>query len=139
MSERTRFDALRDGSMSIPVNDHLGFRIEDGTTDEVRFSWTVPEDLCNSAGALQGGMLAAFADAVLGGAAALYLDPETYPALAEMKISIFRPVPAGTDLTGVGRILKAGRRVLFVEAEIFDPDRRLVAKASGTEIPSPMP
>lgn len=139
MSERTRFDAIGDGSIAIPVNDHLGFRIEGATADEVHLSWAVPEEYCNSAGGLQGGMLAAFADAVLGAASALHLDASTYPALAEMKISIFRPVAAGTTLTATGKILKAGRRVLFAEAEVFDDEKRLVAKASGTEIPSPMP
>lgn len=139
MSDRTRFDAIKDGDITIPVNDRLGFRIEGSTAEEVHLSWTVPEEYCNSAGGLQGGMLAAFADSLLGAASALHLDPATYPALAEMKLSIFLPVPAGTALTGVGRVLKAGRRVLFAEAEIFDGEGRLVAKASGTEIPAPMP
>lgn len=139
MSEPTRFDAIKDGTIVIPVNDHLGFHLEGNTPEEVRFSWTVPEEYCNSAGALQGGMLAAFADSLLGAASALHLDPATYPALAEMKLSILRPVPSGTTLAGSGRILKAGRRVLFAEAEIFDGEGRLVAKASGTEIPAPMP
>ena len=32
-----------------------------------------------------------------------------------------------------------GRRVLFAEAEITDPDGTLIAKASGTEIPADVP
>ncbi len=84
-------------------------------------------------------MLAAFADSVLGGASALHLPPEQYPALVEMKISIFRPASAGTTLTGKGRVLKAGRRVLFAEAEITDESGTLIAKASGTEIPASVP
>ncbi|MEO8323399.1 MAG: hypothetical protein ABI571_04585 [Actinomycetota bacterium] len=67
--DRTRADAIADGSIHIPVNDAMG-----------------------------GGMLAAFVDSVLGGAAALHLSPERYPALAEMKISIFRPADAGTEI-----------------------------------------
>jgi acyl-coenzyme A thioesterase PaaI-like protein len=53
-----------------------------------------------------------------------------------MKISIFRPAPAGTRLTGRGYVIKAGKRVLFAEAEITDPDGQPIAKASGTEIPT---
>jgi acyl-coenzyme A thioesterase PaaI-like protein len=53
-----------------------------------------------------------------------------------MKISILRPAAAGTTLTGKGRVLKRGRRVLFAEAEVWGPDGKLVAKASGTEIPA---
>lgn len=80
--------------------------------------------------------MAAFADAVLGGAAAAHLPEDQYPALAEMKLSIFRPAPAGTKLIGTGTILKRGKRVLFAEAEITDGDGRLIGKASATEIPA---
>ena len=135
-----RWQAIRAGEITIPVNDTFGFELDPSASDtEVVLSWTVPENLCNSAGTLQGGVIAAFADAVLGGAAALHLEADQYPALAEMKISIFRPAPAGMNLTGKGRVLKAGRRVLFVEAEITDTEGRLIAKASATEIPAQAP
>ncbi|HWC14640.1 MAG TPA: PaaI family thioesterase [Actinomycetota bacterium] len=135
---RTRWEAARAGAFRIPASETLGFEVEptDAPEEEVKFSWVVPEDLCNSAGNLQGGVMAAFADAVLGGAAAAHLPEDQYPALAEMKLSIFRPAPAGTKLIGTGTILKRGKRVLFAEAEITDADGRLIAKASATEIPA---
>lgn len=132
---RTRWQAYLDGAFSIPANEHLGFgRVDTGDPGEVSFTWTVPGELCNSAGNLQGGILAAFADAVLGGLCATQLGEDSYPALAEMKISFLRPAPAGTTITGTGRLLKAGRRLLFAEAEITDAQGRLLAKVSGTEI-----
>ena len=54
-----------------------------------------------------------------------------------MKLSILRPAPAGTSLVGTGRVLKAGKRVMFVEADVIDEAGTLIAKASGTEIPAP--
>jgi len=135
---RSRWDAIVDGSVSIPAHDTLGFERED-TPDprsSIRLSWAVPGELCNSAGNLQGGVLAAFADALLGGAASAHLDEGTYPALAEMKISIFRPARAETTLQGTGYVVKAGARVLFTEAEITDSAGELIARASGTEIPA---
>ena len=39
-------------------------------------------------------------------------------------------------LTGEGRVVKAGKRVIFAEAEIKDGDGKLIARASGTEIPA---
>lgn len=133
--DRTRADAIADGSIHIPVNDAMGFVYDSKTAEEILFTYEVRPEHCNPAGGIQGGMLAAFVDSVLGGAAALHLPPERYPALAEMKVSIFRPASAGTTLTGKGRVLKAGRRVLFAEAEVFDEEGTLIAKASGTEIP----
>src|SRR5688500_13518209 len=128
---RTRWEAARAGVFRIPASETLGFEVQPTDTPEVgvTISWVVPENLCNSAGNLQGGVMAAFADALLGGAAAAHLPEEKYPALAEMKISIFRPAPAGTKLTGTGTVLKRGARVLFAEAEIFDAEGRAIAKA----------
>ncbi|MDQ3940352.1 MAG: PaaI family thioesterase [Actinomycetota bacterium] len=136
---RTRFDAYRDGAFTIPANDAFGFeRVEtDDPASGVTFTWKVSSDYVNSAGNLQGGVLAAFADAVLGATCAAHLPEDVYPALAEMKISFLRPVPAGTTITGRGRVLKSGKRLLFVEAEITGDDGTLLAKVTGTEIPAP--
>jgi uncharacterized protein (TIGR00369 family) len=138
MTKRTRWDALLEGAFEIPASDTLGFKMvsTDDPARGIALSWTVPAELCNSAGNLQGGVMAAFADALLGGAAAAHLPDDRYPALADMNISLLRPAPAGMTLSGRGRILKAGNRVLFAEAEIFDDDGRLLAKARGTEIPA---
>jgi len=152
---RTRWDVILEGSVGIPANEALGFRIEEtpDPTDHIALSWRVPAELCNSAGNLQGGVLAAFADALLGGATSAHLPEDTYPALAEMKISIYRPARAAMTLRGRGYVVKAGKRVLFAEAEVRgfggeaasdagaprekDPDGALIARASGTEIPAP--
>lgn len=132
---RTRWQAFLDGDFTIPANDTLGFeRRETDDPNEVSFTWTVPPELCNSAGNLQGGVTAAFADAVLGGLCATQLPDTVYPALAEMKISFLRPAPVGTTITGTGRLLKAGKRLMFAEVEVTDEQGRLIAKISGTEL-----
>ena len=137
-TERTRFEAIAEGSVSVPVNDTMGFELEehDNPKESITFGWTVPPEYCNTAGNLQGGMLAAFADTALGAACSAYLSEDRYPALAEMKISIFRPASEGSRLTATGRMVKPGKRVMFTEAEIKDSEGRLIAKASGTAIPA---
>jgi uncharacterized protein (TIGR00369 family) len=135
---RTRWDAIQAGDVVIPVNAEFGFEIVSGSEDEVVYRWKVPEEYCNSAGNLQGGVMAAFADTLLGMACAPHMTEDDYPALAEMKISILRPAAAGSTITGRGVVLKRGRRVLFVEAEVTGEHGQLLAKASGTEIPTPL-
>lgn len=131
---RTRWDAVRDGDVRMPVNETLGFEL-DRSADGVAYDWTVPPEYCHGAGNLQGGMLAAFADAVLGAVASTELPDDHYPVLADMHLSILRPAPAGARLRATGRVVKAGRRVIFTEAEVADTSTgRLVAKASGTAL-----
>ena len=133
---KSRWDAYKEGAFTIPANDTFGFeRVE--TDDSVAFRWTVPPEYCNSAGNLQGGVMAAFADAVLGGLCASEIPNDFYPALAEMKIQFLRPAPAGSTITATGRVLKPGKRLIFVEAEITDEAGKLLAKITGTEIPAP--
>lgn len=133
---RTRWEAVQAGEVELPINRELGFEFVSGDTDTgVKLQWSVPEALCNSEGNLQGGMLAAFADSALGAASATVLPEDHYPALAEMKISILRPAPAGTTITVRGEVLKHGSRLMFVEAEVTDESGKLIAKATGTSVP----
>ena len=55
---------------------------------------------------------------------------------AEMKTSFFRPAMPGV-LKGVGRVVRWGRTLAFTEGELYDADGRLVAKATGTAVPTP--
>lgn len=138
MTERSRYDAIADSTQRVPINETMGFVVQrvDDPKESVVFTWKVSKEYCNTAGNVQGGILAAFADSVLGAAVSAHLPADRYPALAEMKISIFRPAPEGAELTGRGRVVKPGKRVLFSEAEITDSDGRLIAKASGTAVPA---
>lgn len=134
----TRWDAIRSDRIVVPATETFGFVIEpvEDPSAGVRFTWTVPHDLCNAAGNLQGGVVAAFADAALGGAISAHLPEDQYPALAEMKISIFRPAPAGASIEAVGWVVKKGRRLIFAEAEVRDHEGLVIAKASATEVPA---
>ena len=59
----------------------------------------------------------------------------TAPTL-ELKTSYLRPLfPGRAEVKA--RIIKFGRSTAFMEAELFDPDGKLVAKASATAAPKP--
>ena len=46
-------------------------------------------------------------------------------------------VPGTPANKGVGKVVKWGRQVAFTEGELYDPQGRLLAKATGTAIPTP--
>jgi len=53
-----------------------------------------------------------------------------------MKTSFFRPAGFGA-LKGVGRVVRWGKTIAFTEGELYDAEGRLVAKATGTAVPTP--
>jgi uncharacterized protein (TIGR00369 family) len=137
---RTRWEKYLAGEFTNPAHDSFGFeRVDTGDPADVVYRWKVPAEFTNSAGNLQGGVMAAFADAVLGGLCSSQIPEDVYPALAEMKISFLRPAPAGTTITASGRMLKAGKRIMFAEVEVKDDDGNLLAKVSGTELAAKAP
>lgn len=135
---RTRLDAYLAGDFTIPANDRFGFEVRPDTDPEqgVSVSWTVADEYCNSAGNLQGGILGAFADSAMGAACAAHLPEDMYPALVEMKISFLRPARSGSTIHARARVIKSGKRLLFVETEITNDSGDLLAKVTGTEVPA---
>lgn len=84
----------------------------------------------NTAGALQGGMIATLAD-VAGGRLGLdYLQPATGITTADLFIRYLRPITEGFA-RAVPRILRAGRRSVIAQVEIFrSSDGELAATAT---------
>jgi uncharacterized protein (TIGR00369 family) len=54
----------------------------------------------------------------------------------EMKTSFFRPAGFG-PIRGIGRVARWGRTIAFTEGELYDAEGRLLAKATGTAVPTP--
>ncbi|MGI8925964.1 MAG: PaaI family thioesterase [Tepidiformaceae bacterium] len=87
----------------------------------------VREEWMNPLGQLQGGIFAAMMDGAMA-VAALGI------ATATLQVSILRPVSAGM-LTVTGEVVKAGRRVIYAEAEARDEAGRLVARGNQSGLP----
>ena len=92
----------------------------------------------NQLGAVQGGIVAAMLDACIGIAGAVRSGGVLAMPLATMTTSFVRPVLPGT-VFGEGAVVRLGRTVGFIEGTLTDPDGRVVARASGTAVPTPFP
>jgi acyl-coenzyme A thioesterase PaaI-like protein len=77
---RSRLEAYLAGEFTIPANDAFGFAVrpDDDPKQGVSVSWQVTQEFCNSAGNLQGGILAAFADSALGAACAALIPARLF-------------------------------------------------------------
>jgi uncharacterized protein (TIGR00369 family) len=117
----------------------LGFRMvavdQAAKTVEVEFEARA-ELLLNPMKQIQGGYLCAMLDECMSVACMVASGMTAVAPTLEMKTSFFRPGLPG-KLRGVGRVAKWGRQVAFTEGELYDADGKLLAKATGTAIPTP--
>jgi uncharacterized protein (TIGR00369 family) len=94
------------------------------------------ELLANPMKQVQGGYLCAMLDECMSVACMVASKMTAVAPTAEMKTSFFRPAMPGV-LKGVGRVVRWGRTIAFTEGELYDAEGRLVAKATGTAVPTP--
>jgi uncharacterized protein (TIGR00369 family) len=82
-------------------------------------------------GVVQGGIITQIADAAMGmSLLTLQAEGEANTTI-ELKINFVRPVVEGR-IRAVGRVIEMRRTLLFGEADVFDQEGRLVARASST-------
>jgi uncharacterized protein (TIGR00369 family) len=93
------------------------------------------EALANPMKQVQGGFLCAMLDEVMSVACMVASGMTHVAPTLEMKTSFFRPAMPGT-LTGIGRVIRWCKTIAFTEGEIYDDQGRLVAKATGTALPT---
>lgn len=121
-----------------PCSETLGMQLTG--VDQVnmisRYAFEAKPEFANPSGAIQGGFIAAMLDEAMGTAAIIASNVTMNAPTLEMKISFLRPLFVGAAAVEA-RILKWGKSTCFIEAELFDPDGKLVAKASATQAPKP--
>jgi uncharacterized protein (TIGR00369 family) len=117
----------------------LGFRMTAVSQAEKRVEVEFEaraELLLNPMKQVQGGYLCAMLDECMSVACMVASGMTHVAPTAEMKTSFFRPGMPG-KIRGVGKVVRWGARVAFTEGELFDQEGRLLAKATGTAIPTP--
>ena len=83
--------------------------------------------------AAHGGVLAALADSTLGIAAlAVSQKNGNLVSTVEFKITYMQPAFLNDVISGISRVRKVGKKLIFVEADFVNQKDELVATASGT-------
>jgi uncharacterized protein (TIGR00369 family) len=121
-----------------PCSDTLGMRLAEVDQDQkrIRMDFDVSPSFANPTGAIQGGFIAAMMDEAMSTCVIIASNVTMTAPTLEMKTSYLRrlmPGPAHVD----AQILRMGRSAAFMEAECYDADGKLVAKATATAIPMP--
>jgi len=85
-------------------------------------------DHVNPQGMVHGGLLLSLADAAMGNAVrSLGIRGVT----VDISTAIMSPAPLGEEITAQGRVIKAGKNMIFAEARVYAGDQPL-ADAQGT-------
>jgi uncharacterized protein (TIGR00369 family) len=121
-----------------PGSQLLGFHIVrvNQADREVEVSFTATEQLTNPMKQIQGGYLCAMLDECMSVACMVASGMTSVAPTLEMKTSFFRPGLPGA-ITGIGRVARWGKTIAFTEGELRDAEGRLLAKATGTAMPTP--
>ena len=120
--------------------DLMGVEFEsfDKEREEIILRFHAPDSFITPRGSVQGGLVAGFLDEVMGWAHVWATDQAEAPLNLEISMSLLKPVLAG-PLIGKGRVVRRGRKVIFLEGELLDMDGKLLARSTSTAIPTPRP
>ena len=132
MTMRDQIEAiLRGEAPPPPVAELLGIRLLSVGDGECVFEMEAQPEHANPMGTVQGGVLAAVADAAMGWAYMTTLgDGESYTTV-EMKVNFLRAVRTGR-ISARARVKNAGRTLGLIECDVLDASDKLVAHAVST-------
>jgi uncharacterized protein (TIGR00369 family) len=121
--------ALEAANRASPFHRITGFTIEHASPGEVRLLFEAKPELLNHAGALHAGVQCAALDTVAGYAAATMAGPVVTLQLTTSFLSSAK----GETFVAEGKVVKAGKKQLFVEARLCSlaSEGKLVATASA--------
>lgn len=126
--------ALVDGGRDFPPSGKtLGLRMIEASEGSTTLEMEVTEAFLNRGGGVQGGFLAALADAAMGTSLATVCQEDESHATLEFKLNFVKPATAeNSPLRAIGHVLHRSRRVAHTDGEIHDASGDLVAKATAS-------
>lgn len=128
-------DKIRNSFAQQSLMTTLGAELEQIDAGLVRISAPLLPGSLQQHGVAHAGVTFALGDSAAGYAALTRMAAEAEVVTAEMKINLLAPAQ-GPRLVAEGRIIRAGRRLTVVQADVFGgPDLTPVALLQGTMIP----
>jgi uncharacterized protein (TIGR00369 family) len=119
---------------------HLGVRLLAVSQGHVELALTYSDKLTQQQGGFHGGAIGALAD-IAGGYAALTVAPEGMEVVTiEYKINFLNSLQGG-EIRAIGKVIKAGRRVIVTSAEVvhLDADGKSTPCAVMQQTIAPVP
>jgi len=126
-------ETLINGMIKPPCSVTLGADLLtiDVENESIEMSFLGTEDFITPRGSVQGGFVAAMLDELLALVIIAVKNGSHIPITLDLNVSYLRPVMPG-KIWGTGKIIQMGRTMAFVEAELHDADKKVLARATST-------
>jgi uncharacterized protein (TIGR00369 family) len=98
---------------------------------ELRMEFHIGHEFCHTVDIVQGGFITAMLDASMAHVVMAAEHGKVRVSSIDINVSFLRPARAGA-FAAVGGIVKAGRTVAFLKAELYSDKGELVATASSS-------
>ena len=116
---------------NVPYASFLGLELETIESGSATLGLRVRKELTQNQGILHGGAMASLIDSATAFAIISLLAPQEKVTTVDLTISYLRPVTNGR-LVCTAKVLRAGRRLIVVSADVMDNRQKLVATALST-------
>lgn len=104
--------------------------IEKGTAT---ISLLVREEMTNPYNHIHGGMMALVMDEVIGWGV-VSLDTDNYYTSLNLNVDFLYAIKQGERLKATSKVVRAGKKIIHVECDVYDMQDRLLGKASSNLI-----
>ena len=111
----------------------LGIEIADISKGAATLGLEIRKELTQNHGVVHGGAIASIIDTAMAFAIITLLAPREQVTTVDLTISYLRPLTKGR-VTAVAKVVRAGRRLFVVSAEVFGDDGKLATTALSTYI-----
>ncbi|HET6367534.1 MAG TPA: PaaI family thioesterase [Pseudomonadales bacterium] len=113
-----------------PIARLLGASVLEVEEGRVVVEFEVREEFKHPGGAVQGGIVTAYADLCMALAAHTHFEQGQHMSTSSLTVNFLAPVTAG-PVIGEGTVVKKGRSVVFMEAVVRDREGNDFANASS--------
>ena len=119
----------------VPFAKLLGIEVDSVEPGHAVLSMKLREDLMRNNGIAHGGAIATLIDSAMAIAIMALLSENERTVTVDLTIHYLRPISEGSARASA-RVVRAGRRVITVSAELFGDDGKLAATAISTYLRS---
>ena len=117
-----------------PMSKMLGVELVEVSRERIRATMVAREDFSNGSGVLHGGAYMTFADYLGAIGTVVNLRPGQQTTTLESKTNFFAPAVIGSRVEGESLPLHRGRRTMVWQTRLTNPEGRLLAQITQTQM-----